>query len=68
MTDLDPLGVVLAEVRDVGPVTVAEIAAGTGIAERDVRRHLARLEDTGYVESENYQRRARVWMRAGEGA
>lgn len=60
--DVEPTGVVLAEVRDMGPVTAADVARETGISVRDVRRHLAYLEEAGLVESDNYQRRARVWM------
>lgn len=58
----DPLGVVLAEVRDLGPVSVADIVLNTDIPERTVRRCLADLERTELVESDNYQRRARVWL------
>lgn len=60
--ELDPTGVVLAEVRDMAPVTVAQIVAGTGLPESTVRRRLAELEATGYVESDDYQRRARVYV------
>jgi DNA-binding transcriptional ArsR family regulator len=60
--ELNPVGAVLAEVRDMGPVTAARIADGTGLSISTVRRALALLEDTGYVESENYQRRAHVWI------
>lgn len=63
-TALDMVGVVLAEVRDMGPVTVAEIAAATGLSASTVRRHLADLESSGLVESDNYQRRARVYLDA----
>jgi predicted ArsR family transcriptional regulator len=58
------IGAVLAEVRDMGPVTVAEIAAQTGVSESSVRRHLAELESSGLIESDDYQRRARVFMPA----
>jgi predicted ArsR family transcriptional regulator len=54
--------IVLAEVRDMGPATVAEIAAGTGLSASTVRRHLAELETSELVESSGYQRRARVYM------
>jgi predicted ArsR family transcriptional regulator len=47
-----------------GPVTVAEIAAQTGVSESSVRRHLAELESSGLIESDDYQRRARVFMPA----
>lgn len=62
--ELDPVGVVLAEVRDMGPVSAAQIAEGTGLSERSVRRALATLEETGHVEADSYQRRGRVWMDA----
>jgi predicted ArsR family transcriptional regulator len=58
------IGVVLAEIRDMGPATVAEIARGTGLSPSTVRRHLADLESSGLVESSNYQRRARVYLPA----
>lgn len=58
----EALGVVLAEVRDMGPVSARQIADGTGIGESAVRRHLAALEESGLVESDDYQRRARVWL------
>lgn len=60
--EVNPVGIVLAEVRDMAPVTAAQIAEGTGLSERSVRRSLDTLESTGYVESEAYQRRSRVWM------
>lgn len=56
------IGMVLAEVRDMGPTTVLEVAANCGISEATARRKLAALEGLGLVESENYQRRARVYM------
>jgi predicted ArsR family transcriptional regulator len=59
-----PVGVVLAEVRDMAPVTAASIAEATGLSESTVRRHLGALETSGLVESSNYQRRARVYMDA----
>lgn len=67
MADRDPIGVVLAEVRDMAPVTVADIAVGTGLSKSTVRRYLAELESCGLVESDDYQRRARVYLdpRAG---
>lgn len=58
----DPVGVVLAEVRDMGPVSAADIAIQVGLSESSVRRHLAYLEETGLVESDDYQRRARVFL------
>lgn len=54
--------VVLAEVREMFPTTVREIVEQTGLAESTVRRALVCLKDQGLVESENYQRDARVWM------
>jgi DNA-binding GntR family transcriptional regulator len=54
--------VVLAEVREMCPVTIADIVAGTGLAITTVRRALARLERDGLVEHSSYQRRARVYM------
>jgi predicted ArsR family transcriptional regulator len=50
-----------------GPVTVAEIVAGIGLSPSTVRRHLADLETSGLVESDDYpragtQRRVRVYM------
>jgi predicted ArsR family transcriptional regulator len=50
--ELNPVGVVLAEVRDMGPATVAEIAKGTGLSQSTVRRHLVHLETSGLVESD----------------
>jgi predicted ArsR family transcriptional regulator len=66
-SDPNSIGVVLAEVRDMGPVTVAEIVAGIGLSPSTVRRHLADLETSGLVESDDYpragtQRRVRVYM------
>lgn len=58
----DPQGLVLAEVRDMGPTTAREIATETGLSESTVRRVLRHLEQTGLVESDNYQRRSHVWM------
>jgi DNA-binding IclR family transcriptional regulator len=58
----DPIGVILAEVREMGPVSTAQIAEGTGLSESTVRRALLELKETGYVESDSYQRRGRVWM------
>lgn len=55
-------GQVLAEVRDMGPVTVREIATGAGLPEWRVRAALGELKEAGLVESEGYQRRAHVWM------
>lgn len=60
--DLDPVGLVLAEVRDAGPTTVAEIATNVGLSLTTVRRALERLEASQLVESEAYQRRSRVYM------
>jgi len=60
----DDLGVVLAEVRDMAPVTVRAIAEATGLSGSTVRRHLATLESTGLVDSDDYQRRARVYLDA----
>lgn len=60
----DVVGVVLAEVRDCGPVTVLEVAKGVGVSLTTARRVLNYLEETGLVESDNYQRRARVFMPA----
>jgi DNA-binding IclR family transcriptional regulator len=54
--------VLLDEVREMAPVTAGELARGTGMSERNVRRLLAELEQAGLVESDDYQRRARVWM------
>jgi predicted ArsR family transcriptional regulator len=62
----DPVGVVLAEVRDMGPVTAAQIAHETGLSESTVRRTLSTLEETGHVESDDYQRRGRVWLATEE--
>jgi DNA-binding transcriptional ArsR family regulator len=62
----DPVGVVLAEVRDVGPVSAAQIVEGTGLSESTVRRALSTLEEGQLVESESYRRRGRVWLPAGE--
>jgi predicted ArsR family transcriptional regulator len=59
---LDPAGVVLAEVRDMGPVTAAQIAHETGLSEGAVRRALSTLEEMQCVESDSYQRRGRVWL------
>jgi predicted ArsR family transcriptional regulator len=53
---------VLDEVREVGPATAKDIALNTGLKEPTVRRHLAELEAAGFVESDSYQRRARVFM------
>lgn len=63
-----PVGLVLAEVRDMAPVTVAEIAEETGLSQSTVRRHLARLEEAGLVEWDDYQRRSRVYFDAREGS
>lgn len=60
--ELDPLGVVLAEVRDAGPETTTQIARETGLSPATVRRQLAVLESSGLVEWSDYQRRHRVWM------
>jgi DNA-binding IclR family transcriptional regulator len=60
----DLIGEVLAEVRDMAPVTAAEIAEATGLSKSTVRRHLAELESSGLVESDNYQRRSRVYLDA----
>jgi DNA-binding transcriptional ArsR family regulator len=57
---------VFAEVREIGPATVAEIVTGIGLSERAVRRALRRLEDAGLVESDNYQLRARVYLATAE--
>lgn len=59
LNDVDP---VLAEVRDMGPTTVVEIVSGTGLSASTVRRKLYLLEAAGLVESDDYQRRARVYM------
>jgi predicted ArsR family transcriptional regulator len=59
---------VLTEVREVGPATAAAIADSAGLSERAVRRALERLEEQGLVETEIYQRRARVFMATEEGA
>lgn len=61
-----PVGLVLVEVREMAPATVAEIAKGTGLSQSTVRRHLAELESEGLVESDNYQRRSRVYFDAKE--
>ena len=53
---------VLTEVREVGPATAAAIADSAGLSERAVRRALVRLEEQGLVETEIYQRRARVFI------
>lgn len=58
----DPVGLVLAEVRDMGPVTVAQIARGVGLSATTVRRALSRLEASELIESDNYHRRDRVYM------
>jgi predicted ArsR family transcriptional regulator len=60
--DEDPRGEVLAEVRDMGPVTAGAIARATGLSESTVRRHLIELETSQLVESDRYQRRARVYL------
>jgi DNA-binding IclR family transcriptional regulator len=64
MSQEDKIGVVLAEVRDMGPATVRAIAAGTGYSASTVRRYLGQLREAGLVESDDYQRRSRVWMDA----
>lgn len=56
--------VVLAEVRDMAPVSARQIAEGTGLSESAVRRALTTLEERGHVEADDYQRRGRVWMEA----
>jgi DNA-binding IclR family transcriptional regulator len=53
---------VLAEVQEVGPVTVADIVRGIGAPETNVRRALARLESDGLVSSSDYQLRAKVYI------
>lgn len=60
MSDLTDM--VLAEVREVGPVTVAQIVDGIGVSETTVRTALKRLEKAGLVGSDNYQLPARVWI------
>lgn len=50
---------VLAEVREIGPVTVKQLVESTGFPESNVRRALHRLEKEGHVVSDNYQRRGR---------
>lgn len=60
------LDAVLTEIREAAPVTAAEIARETGIPERNVRRLLAELEETGHIESETYQLPARVWLPVDE--
>lgn len=62
MPEPNAIGVVLAEVRDMGPVTAGAVARAVGLSESTVRRHLARLESAQLVESDNYQRRARVYL------
>ena len=57
---------VLEEVRTVGPATVTQIAAGTGLSESTVRRALQALERVGRVESDDYHRRSRVYLAAEE--
>jgi DNA-binding transcriptional ArsR family regulator len=63
-TQRNAIGTVLAEVRDMGPITAAAIAEATGLSQSTVRRHLAELESSGLVESDDYQRRARVYLDA----
>jgi ribosomal protein S25 len=53
---------VLNEVRDMGPITAADITRNTGLTKTVVRRWLRHLEREGAIEHEDYQRRARVWM------
>jgi DNA-binding Lrp family transcriptional regulator len=60
MSDTDAL--VFAEVQEIGPAPVAEIAAGVGLSPSTVRSALKRLEAAGDIESDNYQLRARVFM------
>lgn len=55
---------VLAEINEMGPVSAAQIAAGTGLSERAVRRALWAAQERGLVECDNYQRRGMVWLRA----
>lgn len=66
MASEDVNDVVLAEVREMGPVSAAQIAEGTGLSESTVRRALSTLEKSGQVEAEDYQRRGRVWLEAEE--
>lgn len=61
---VERVALVLAEIREMGPVTVADIASGVGLSQTIVRRHLATLEKAGLVESDNYQRRARIYLAA----
>jgi predicted ArsR family transcriptional regulator len=50
---------VLGEVREMGPVTAAEIAESTGLSETSVRGALKRLEQFGAVASDAYYPPAR---------
>lgn len=54
--------IVLAEVREMGPVTVAQIASGIDFSAPIVRVALNRLKEAGLVESDDYQRRESVWL------
>jgi DNA-binding transcriptional ArsR family regulator len=63
MTQPDSLTIVLDEVRDMGPVTVAGVVSGTGLARSTVRRALIVLESDKLIESDTYQqRRGRVYF------
>jgi Mn-dependent DtxR family transcriptional regulator len=54
--------IVLTEVREMGPITVAQIATGTDVSAPMVRVALHRLQEAGLVESDDYQRRESVWL------
>ncbi len=59
--------VVLAEVREMGPLSAHEVAVNLGISDDIARRRLRQLEEQGLIESDNHQRGARVWMAREEG-
>lgn len=58
---------VLAEVREMGPASVAQIAAGIGRPNASVHRVLQRLVTEGLVVSDNYQLTERVYLAREEG-
>lgn len=60
------IGLVLAEVRDMGPITVLNVAGNLGIAESSARRLLKQLEESGLIESDDYQLLARVFIATGK--
>lgn len=60
--NVETLNEVLAEVREMQPVTAMDVATGISVCEDTVRRALRQLEADGLVESDDYQQRSRVWM------